>query len=195
MVLTNVYTLSSLQLSAPHRLLLLVWSSPIPVTISGSILTFILVVERMKWRLQHVQQYWVVSWPWDIWLQQSIQLQVHADYNYVDSFYWIYLDPPVTCGSPAVPPRGSVDISGGTPPFSLGSQVTYCCDERLFPPDVRTSTCTDVGCRGEWVENPGSLVCRERPGNHFSLLCMFLIQNLYCNLNSTRLSVLFVPIQ
>ena len=57
-----------------------------------------------------------------------------------------------------------MDINGGTPPFSLGSQVIYRCDEGLFPPDVRTSTCTDVGDRGEWVENPGSLVCRERPG-------------------------------
>ena len=74
------------------------------------------------------------------------------------------LDPPVTCGSPDAPSRGSVDINGGTPPFSLGSEVTYRCDEGLFPFDVRTSTCTDVGGRGEWVENPGSLMCRERPG-------------------------------
>ena len=57
-----------------------------------------------------------------------------------------------------------MDVSGGIPPFSLSSQVTYHCDDGLFPPDVRTSTCTDVEGRGEWVENPGSLVCRERPG-------------------------------
>ncbi len=57
----------------------------------------------------------------------------------------------VNCGSPAAPSRGSVDISGGTPPLSLGSTVTYRCDEGLFPPDVRTSTCTDVEGRGEWV--------------------------------------------
>ncbi|XP_064401978.1 uncharacterized protein LOC135347818 isoform X2 [Halichondria panicea] len=74
-------------------------------------------------------------------------------------------DPPVTCGSPAIPSRGSVDISGRLPPFSLGSQVIYRCDDGLFPPDVRTSTCTDVGDSGEWVENPGSLLCRERPVN------------------------------
>ncbi|XP_064401048.1 uncharacterized protein LOC135347098 [Halichondria panicea] len=71
----------------------------------------------------------------------------------------------VTCGSPATPSRGNVDVNGGTPPFLIGSQVIYRCDEGLFPPDVRTSTCTDVGGRGEWVENPGSLVCRERPAN------------------------------
>ncbi len=69
----------------------------------------------------------------------------------------------LTCGFIAAPSSGSVDISG-TLPFSLGSQVTYRCDEGLFPPDVRTSTCTDVEGSGEWVENPGSLVCRERPG-------------------------------
>ncbi|XP_064402890.1 uncharacterized protein LOC135348557 isoform X2 [Halichondria panicea] len=74
-------------------------------------------------------------------------------------------DPPVTCGSPAIPSRGSVDISGRLPPFSLDSQVIYRCDDGLFPPDVRTSTCTDVGGSGEWVENPGSLLCRERPVN------------------------------
>ncbi len=74
------------------------------------------------------------------------------------------LEPPVTCGSPAAPSRGSVDVNGGTLPFSLGSQVTYHCNEGLFPPDVRTSTCTDVEGRGEWVENPGSLFCSGRPG-------------------------------
>ena len=74
----------------------------------------------------------------------------------------------VTCGSPAAPSRGSVDVNGETPQFSLGSQVIYRCDKGLFPPDVRTSTCTDVGGRGEWVENPGSLVCRERPGEKSS---------------------------
>ncbi len=57
--------------------------------------------------------------------------------------------------------------SGGNSPSSLGSQVIYHCDEGLFPLDVRTSTCTDVDGRGEWVENPGSLVCRERPGEMY----------------------------
>ncbi len=57
-----------------------------------------------------------------------------------------------------------MDVNGGTLPFSLDSQVIYHCDEGLFPPDVRTSTCIGVWGSGEWVENPGSLVCRERPG-------------------------------
>ena len=69
-----------------------------------------------------------------------------------------------TCGPPSAPSNGSVDIGRGTPLFTLGSEVTYRCGEGLFPPDVRTSICTDVEGSGEWVENPGSLVCREKPG-------------------------------
>ena len=80
------------------------------------------------------------------------------------------LFPPVTCGSPDALHNGIVDFNGGTPPFSLGSQVIYHCNETLFPPDVRTSTCTDVEGSGKWVENPGSLVCRERPGK--ILMCV-----------------------
>ncbi len=74
------------------------------------------------------------------------------------------LNPPVSCGPPGALSRGSVDVNGRTPPFLLGSKVMYRCEEELFPPDVKTSTCTDVGGKGEWVENPGSLVCRETPG-------------------------------
>ena len=70
-----------------------------------------------------------------------------------------------------------MDVRVGTPPFSLGSEVTYRCDEALFPLDVRTSTCTDVGGRGEWVENPGSLVCRESPGEMYS--CLLFSVNVY----------------
>ncbi len=80
------------------------------------------------------------------------------------------LDPPVTCGSPAAPSNGSVNVNGGASSFSQGSDITYRCDEGLFPPDVRTSTCTDVEGMGQWVKNPGSLVCRERPGTSKILL-------------------------
>ncbi len=111
----------------------------------------------------------------DRWYQQPVRVMddghltpPHTSVSQVGIFtvmtvyYSLFSD--LTCGSPAAPSNGSVDVSGGTPPFSLGSEVTYRCDDGLFPLDVRTSTCTDVGGRGEWVENPGSLVCRERPG-------------------------------
>ncbi len=57
-----------------------------------------------------------------------------------------------------------MDVNSQSPPFSLGSEVKYRCDEGLFPSDERSSTCTDVEGRGEWVRDPGSLVCREIPG-------------------------------
>ncbi len=82
----------------------------------------------------------------------------------------------VTCDSPAAP-SNDMAVSGGIPPISLDSQVIYRCDDGLFPLDVRTSMCPDVGGRGEWVENPGSLVCRERPGeaaNSVSTLLLYM---------------------
>ena len=48
----------------------------------------------------------------------------------------------------------------GQSPHPLGSEVTYRCDDGLFPTSVMTSTCTDVGGRGEWVPDPAQLVCR-----------------------------------
>ena len=48
----------------------------------------------------------------------------------------------------------------GQAPHPLGSEVTYHCDDGLFPTGVMTSTCTDVGRRGEWVPDPAQLICR-----------------------------------
>ena len=59
-----------------------------------------------------------------------------------------------------------MDVSGQSLPFSLGSEVKYGCNVGLFPSGERTSTCTDVEGRGEWVIDPGSLVCREMPGEN-----------------------------
>ncbi len=57
-----------------------------------------------------------------------------------------------------------MDVIGQSAPFSLGSEVKYRCGEGLFPFGEGSSTCTDVEGRGEWVIDPGSLVCREMPG-------------------------------
>ncbi len=46
--------------------------------------------------------------------------------------------------------HGSVDISGGAPPFPLGSEVTYRCDEGLFPAGDMPSTCRSVGGVETW---------------------------------------------
>ena len=42
-----------------------------------------------------------------------------------------------------------------------GSEVTYHCDDGLFPTGGMTSTCTDDGGRGEWVPDPGQLECNS----------------------------------
>ena len=52
----------------------------------------------------------------------------------------------------------------------LGSEVTYHCDDGLFPTGVMTGTCTDVGGRGEWVPDPAQLMCREPGRPHLSQL-------------------------
>ncbi len=71
----------------------------------------------------------------------------------------------VTCGSPVTPSRGSVDISGGTPPFPLGSEVTYRCEEGLFPAGDMASTCRSVGGVGTWRPDT-SIICRNMTGEH-----------------------------
>ena len=69
---------------------------------------------------------------------------------------------PVICDAPQPPVNGSIN---GQPSYPLvGSKVTYHCDDGLFPTGVMTSTCTDVGGRGEWVTDPAQLMCRV-PGN------------------------------
>ena len=66
---------------------------------------------------------------------------------------------PVNCETPEQPVNGSVSVEGQAP-HPLGSEVTYHCDDGLLPTGVMTSTCTDVGGRGEWVPE---LMCRA-PG-------------------------------
>ena len=69
------------------------------------------------------------------------------------------------CDPPMSPVNGSV--SGQSSLCPPGSEVTYHCNSGLFPTGVMTSTCTDVGGRGEWVPDPGQLVCsNETKGNH-----------------------------
>ena len=68
------------------------------------------------------------------------------------------MNPPVNCGTPELPVNGSVSLDGQSF-HPLGSEVTYRCDDGLFPTGVMTSTCTDVGERGEWVPDPSQLMC------------------------------------
>ena len=73
------------------------------------------------------------------------------------------MDSPDLCDVPQPPVNGS--ISGQSSLLPVGSEVTYHCDDGLFPTGVMTSTCTDVGGRGEWVPDPAQLMCgSELPG-------------------------------
>ena len=80
--------------------------------------------------------------------------------------------------------------------------VTYHCDDGFLPTAVMTSTCTDVGGRGEWVPDPAQLMCRvpgwsDRllhlvSGNILSVTCRLPEEPLhgfivdYCNLATTE---------
>ena len=78
----------------------------------------------------------------------------------------------------------------GQAPHPLGSEVTYHCDDGLFPTSVMTSTCTDVGGRGEWVPDPAQLMCRV-PGRPDPVLycCNFVLSVYTMNYICILLSV------
>ena len=65
-----------------------------------------------------------------------------------------------------------MDISSGVPPFPLSSEVTYRCDEGLFPAGDMTSTCESVGGVGTWRPDNTNIICRDMLGeqlNSFSV--------------------------
>ncbi len=67
-----------------------------------------------------------------------------------------------------------MDISGGAPPFPLESEVTYRCDEGLFPAGDMPSTCRSVGGVGTWRPDT-SIICRDMPGEHAKLFFVPII--------------------
>ena len=84
------------------------------------------------------------------------------------------------CSAPESPLGGSVSNQFLLHP--VGSEVTYCCNDGLFPTgSVMTSTCTDVGGRGEWIPDPAQLVCKAL-GMQFPVLFL-LSHNLYISAN------------
>ncbi|XP_064402839.1 uncharacterized protein LOC135348523 [Halichondria panicea] len=71
----------------------------------------------------------------------------------------------VTCDVPAAPSMGSVNTNGQS--YTEGSQVTYQCNDGLFPMCVLTATCTRDGQNGVWEPDPSVVVCRTSPVNCF----------------------------
>ncbi|XP_064402641.1 membrane cofactor protein-like isoform X1 [Halichondria panicea] len=64
--------------------------------------------------------------------------------------------PPVSCTAPLSSPRNGT-ISNHSVPAIPGTQVTFQCDDALFPEGTMTATCLATG---EWDKNPGEIVCR-----------------------------------
>ncbi len=60
-----------------------------------------------------------------------------------------------------------MDISGGVSPFPSSSEVTYRCDEGLFPAGDMTSTCESVGGVGTWRPDT-NITCRDVPGERLN---------------------------
>ncbi len=48
-------------------------------------------------------------------------------------------------------------------PALPGTQVTFQCDNGLFPEGIMIVTCLDTG---EWSQNPGEIVCRGKYHMH-----------------------------
>ncbi|XP_064403737.1 uncharacterized protein LOC135349168 [Halichondria panicea] len=64
--------------------------------------------------------------------------------------------PPMNCTAPLLSPRNST-ISDHSVSSIPGTQVTFQCDDELFPEGIMTVTCLATG---KWDKNPEEIVCR-----------------------------------
>ena len=71
----------------------------------------------------------------------------------------------MNCTAPLPPPQNGTIIDNSVPAIP-GTQVTFQCDDGLFPEGIMTATCLATG---EWDRNPGEIVCR----NEFSELFLY----------------------
>ena len=70
---------------------------------------------------------------------------------------FFYLTAPMNCRASLPPPRNGT-IGNHSVPAIPGTQVTFQCDDGLFPERTMTATCLATG---EWDKNPGEIVCRN----------------------------------
>ncbi len=70
---------------------------------------------------------------------------------------FFHLTAPMNCTAALPPPRNGTIGDHSVPAFT-GTQVTFQCDDRLFPEGIMTATCLATG---EWDKNPGKIVCRN----------------------------------
>ncbi len=64
------------------------------------------------------------------------------------------------------PPQNGT-ISGHSVPAIPGTQVTFQCDDGLFPEGIMNATCLATG---NWDKNPEEIVCRIEPSKCMTLL-------------------------
>ena len=69
--------------------------------------------------------------------------------------------PPMNCTAPLSPPQNGSLISDHSVPALPNTQVTFQCDDGLFPSGILTVTCLTTG---QWDKNPEEIVCRNRSG-------------------------------
>ena len=76
---------------------------------------------------------------------------------------WLYkllffhLTAPMSCTTSLSPPRNGT-ISNRSAPAIPGTQVTFQCDDGLFPEGIMTATYLVTGM---WDKNPGEIICRN----------------------------------
>ena len=68
----------------------------------------------------------------------------------------------VNCGAPRLPVNSSV-LSVPSNGVRNGSEVTFQCNERLFPSNEITIVCTS---EERWSPDPERIVCGEQPGQY-----------------------------
>ncbi|XP_064401761.1 complement receptor type 1-like [Halichondria panicea] len=78
--------------------------------------------------------------------------------------------PSMNCAASLSPPQNGT-ISDHSVPAIPGTQVTFQCDDGLFPEGTMTATCLATG---EWDSNPEEIVCRN--------------ESIYCTLPALRLN-------
>ncbi|XP_064394885.1 sushi, von Willebrand factor type A, EGF and pentraxin domain-containing protein 1-like isoform X2 [Halichondria panicea] len=66
---------------------------------------------------------------------------------------------PMNCTVQLSSPQNGT-ISDNSVPAIPGTQVTFQCNDGLFPEGIMTATCLATG---EWDKNPGEIVCRNEP--------------------------------
>ncbi len=64
------------------------------------------------------------------------------------------------CTNQLGPPQNGTINNNLSVPAIPGTQVTFQCNDGLFPEGLMTASCLATG---EWSKNPGEIVCRFEP--------------------------------